>query len=300
MLDLLKDIDLPEQFKDETVKGRILIYDADPLAYRSSAKVAKLKTAVSRFQVGVLEMIFLTKSESARVHLTHKDCLKAGRGNIIGVKPYQGQRIGANRPPLLHELRDAAVEDENVLRDYSAYLHMNVEADDVCTIDSYRYKQDAVLMSEDKDLRQTPYPFYDHYLDKVIQAKGVGSLWENVTEAGNMSVHGIGRLFFWAQMLMGDQADNVGALQYYEGKRIGGVRTLDILTKFNDTEDESEVANLVVDAYREIDQNPYPEGYLLHMMRAWGDSFHNVVMELDWSKTNKTFLEDCATRKWFK
>lgn len=300
MLDLLKDIDLPDQFVDRTVKGRVCLFDADTLVYKMSAVYKQLPTMVKNFKIETLGILFDCDAETGRLHLTHKDCLKAGRNNIVGVKPYQGNRTGSAKPPLLHELRDEVALDVNQLPQYTTQLHMQVEADDACMIESYRYKQDSVLYSEDKDLRQTPYPFYDKYQGKIVQAVGIGSLWEHVTEMGNMSVHGIGRIFFWAQMLMGDTADNIGALQYYAGKRIGGVRTLDILTPFCDTEDESEVANLVIDGYRTSDQNPYPEGYLLHMMRAWGDSFHDVVMELEWTKANKEFLEECVTRKWFK
>lgn len=297
---LLDNVDLPNQYDDTRVEGRILLYDADPLAYKSAATVKRLRTAISRFQTGVLEMMYLTKSVTAHVHLTHKDSHKAGRHLMKGIKPYQANRKGGAKPALLYDLRDAVILPENVLSEYSAWMHMPVEADDACMIDAYRFKDAAVLASEDKDLRQTPYLFYDNYRDEIIKAHGIGSLWEHVTPAGNMSPHGIGRIFFWAQMLMGDTADNVAGLQEYEGQRIGDVRTLEVLTPYNDTEDESEVANLVIDGYRKIDQNPYPEGYMLHMMRAWGDSFHHVVSELDWTVKNKKFLQECVGRDWFE
>lgn len=292
--------DLPDQLQSTTVQGRVLILDADSLAYKASATRKTLKGAMTVFQEGVLSTMFHTDSESALIHLTHRDCVKAGRNNIIGVKPYQDNRSGSKRPELLHVVREACVEPENVLSEYQAWLHKTLEADDVCMIDSYKLKENGVLTSPDKDLRHTPYPFYDEYQAKIIQAKGVGSVWEHVTEGGHFKLHGIGRMFFWAQMLMGDTADNIGALQYYDGKRIGEVRTGDLLEPFNDTEDESEIANLVIDGYRAIDQNPYPEGYLLHMLRSWDDSFHKVVQELEWTKANAKFLEDCVTRKWFK
>lgn len=296
----LETLDLPSQLQPPRVQGRVLIYDADSLCYRASATVKKLKTGVSRFQEGVLEQMFYTESESAEVHLTHKDCDKAGRGRIKGVKAYQANRTGTKRPELLHALRAEVCKPESSRPEYTTYLHMNVEADDACMISAYHLKDNGVLLSEDKDLRCTPYPFYDAYTGKIIKAEGIGHLWEHVTEAGNKSVHGIGRVFFWAQMLMGDTADNIGALQEYKGQRIGAMRTLEVLEPFFNSEDESEVANLVLDAYREIDQNPYPEGYLLHMMRAWGDSFHKLITELDITTKNKVFLEDCLTRDWFE
>lgn len=296
--ELIKGIELPEQFVDKRVQGRILIYDADPLAYRASATVKKLSTGITRFQQGVLEMMYLTKSESAMVHLTHKDCDKAGRHNIIAEKVYQGNRTGRSRPLLLHDLRHAVVEENNVLPEYQAWEHMELEADDVCMIQSYKYKDNSVLVSEDKDLRQTPYPFYDTYLDKIVQAKGVGSLWEHVTPTGNVGLHGIGRIFFWAQMMCGDTADNIKGLKLYKEKPVGYIRTIDTLSKFNDTDNEEEMANLVINAYRIINQNPIPEGYLLHMLRTWDDSFLKLIDELDWTEKNKKFLEDCKQRRW--
>ncbi|MGL5262762.1 MAG: hypothetical protein ACRC9P_10330, partial [Bacteroides sp.] len=257
-------------------------------------------TAINRFKLGVAEMMYLTESETALVHLTHKDCLKANRGKILGVKPYQANRKGNDPPKLLHPLRDECAKPENMLPEYNAVLHMHVEADDACMIDAYRLKDNGILMSEDKDLRQTPYPFYDNYTGKIIKAKGIGSLWEHVTEAGNTSLHGIGRIFFWAQMLMGDTADNIGGLQYFEGQRIGHKRTYQVLEGFFEDREEHAVANFVVDAFRGIDQNPIPEGYLLHMMRQWGDSFWDVCKEIDWTSKNKEFIMDCVKRKWIE
>lgn len=295
----LESIELPDQFDQHIEKGRVLILDADSLAYKVSATVKKLPTAINRFKLGVEEMRFLTNSETVLAHLTHDDCLKAGRGKILGVKPYQGNRKGNEKPELLHLTREAVSSSENILPEHQVKLHMELEADDVCMIDSYRLKERGVLTSPDKDLRQTPYKFYDDYLGKIIQADGIGHLWEHVTEGGSVSVHGIGRIFFWAQMMMGDTADNVGGLQYFKGSRIGAVRTLEHLEQFNYDDEEDRLANFVIDAYREIDQNPIPEGYMLHMMRDWGDSFWHVCKEIEWSDENIKFLLDCVKRDWY-
>lgn len=291
---------LPDLSKPDIVQGRTLVYDADSLCYKAAATVKKLGTGISRFQTGVLEMMYLTKSEYAYVHLTHHESEKTGRGNILGVKPYQANRTGNSRPSLLYPLRTAVASAENQLQEYQSWLHMQLEADDVCMIDSYKLGDEGILYSEDKDLRQTPYKFYDSYLGKVVQAKGIGELWEHVTPAGNVSLHGIGRIFFWAQMMSGDQADNIGGLQLFQGKRVGTVRTLEALEVFNNSEEESDIANFVIDAYRESNQNPWPEGYLLHMLRSWDDSFYKVVQELEWTVENEEFLNECLSREWFK
>lgn len=300
---LSKYIDLAntaEQVCDEPVMGRVLIIDGDSFCYKASATSKKLTTAISRFQQEVLTAMFICKAETAIVHLTHKDSDKAGRHKIKGFKEYQANRSGNSRPPLLHELREAVCRSENIRTEYTCQLHKVVEADDACMIDAYKYGEQGVMWSEDKDLRHTPYPYYDQRRQEIIQAKGIGSLWFHTTETGNQSLHGIGRLFFWAQMLMGDTADNIKGIDKYYGKAIGYVGAYEELHYFNDTSNESTVANMVLDAYRHSDQNPLPEGYLLHMMRDWGDSFHDVLEELELSAENKEFLEDCETRDWFE
>lgn len=298
---MIKDLlhDLPNQF-DNKVTGRVLILDADSYAYKAAATSKKLETALRKFQMMVLERLFLTKSETGRVHLTHSESLKAGRGSILGWKPYQGNRNGKSKPPLLDVLREAAANPDNVLPEYTCKLHTVLEADDACMIDSYALGSNGILDSADKDLRHTPYPYYDNYTGRTVEAEGIGSVWLHVTPAGGTALHGIGRLFFWAQMLMGDTADNVRGLDKYYGSNIGTQGTLELLEQYNDTEDESYIANLVFDAYRNHNQNPLPEGWLLHMMRSHTDTFKDVLDQLDLTKANKEFIyDDCFRRTWF-
>jgi len=90
-------------------------------------------------------------------------------------------------------------------------------------------------------------------------------------------------------------------LDRFYGRQIGAVRTLEELEVFNDApaEVESEVANFVLDAYRHHNQNPLPEGWLLHMLRTWDDSFNDVLQSLDLSIQNTEFLNECTQQHWF-
>jgi len=296
--DLIKG--LPDQFNPK-IQGRVLIIDGDSLAYKAAATSKRLKTAIRKFQMMCLEKMFITQAETARVHLTHRDSLKTNRHRVLAWKPYQDNRKDSERPVLIEELRDAVSSDEHVLPEYSCTLHKILEADDAVMIDSYAYKESGVLYSEDKDLRQTPHPMYDPYRGVELQADGIGSLWMHVTPSGNYDIHGCGRLFFWAQMLRGDGADNIRGLDRFYGRQIGAVRTLEELEVFNDApaEVESEVANFVLDAYRHHNQNPLPEGWLLHMLRTWDDSFNDVLQSLDLSTQNTEFLNECTQQHWF-
>lgn len=293
---------LPDQFNPK-VDGRTLILDADSIAYKCAATVKRLDTAINKFHMMVLEQKFLAEAEYCIAHLTAADSQKTNRGNILGWRTYQGNRKKNERPELLEPLREAVSSEEFSIPEYTCMLHRVLEADDACMIDSYRVKENGVLHSEDKDLRQTIYPFADPYTGQHITAEGIGSVWMHVTDGGSYDIHGIGRLFFWAQMLRGDTADHIRGLDKYEGKNIGPVVTLELLEQFNNqpVEAESEVANLVLEAYMEIDQNPLPEGYLLHMMRGFGDSFMDVLEGLDIRPKIRDFIyQDCLQRPWFK
>src|SRR5690625_16818 len=295
-LDVLQG--LPDQFNPK-VQGRTLILDADSIAYKCAATVKRLDTAIQKFHMMVLEQKFLAEAEHCIAHLTSADSLKSNRGLVYGWNPYQGNRKRNERPALLEPLREAVSSEEHSIPEYVCHLHRVLEADDACMIDSYRLGDTSVLYSEDKDLRQTIHPFMDPYTGQIIQAEGVGKVWMHVTDGGSYDIHGVGRLFFWAQMLRGDTADNIRGLDKYDGKNIGRVVTLELLEPFNNTHSEADVAELVLDAYKTIQQNPIPEGYLLHMMRDYGDSFMDVLNELGLPSGLQSWISECLKENWY-
>lgn len=281
---------LGSQFED-SVSGRVLILDADGALYRASAASARLQTAIQKVQTEILQIMFLTKSEFCRAHLTHRDSLKNGRFRIKSFKPYQGTRTGKDKPHLLEPLREAMTLEDNWLPEFSVTMHHEVEADDGCMIDSYSFKEDGVLASEDKDLRMTPYGYYDRDTGVVLEAKdGLGSIYVDYSDSGKKRLRGHGRAFFHAQCLTGDSADNIRGLDNYQGKLCGVSTTLSII---GDIKDESTMANKVIDCYREIDQNYLAEAYLLWMLRYPEDHVLAYLDELKLSKSNKSFIRDC-------
>lgn len=288
-----------EQFP-KAEKGRVLILDADSDAYVVTAKVKTLPTAIRNFQRAVLEHMFLAQAETAEVHLTARSSLKAGRASIKASKPYQGNRIGKARPPLLEPLREAMALEENWLPEFTVEVHDVLEADDACMISSYYLQERGVLSSDDKDLRVTPWPYYDRRKGVVREACGWGSLWEYVTPGGSFNIEGHGEIFLWAQMLMGDTADNIQGIERYQGKRCGPVKTWELLGNLPEELNTPEyVINLVLDGFREADQNPLPEGWLLHMLRSKDDDFYKYLTEKPISKENWAFIMECMDRDWF-
>lgn len=277
--------------------GTTLILDGDGPAYVAASKAKTLATAIRNFQQRILELKFLTRCQDAVVHLTPADSYKAGRFLIRAAKPYQGNRKGKAKPPLLEALREAVGQPHNILHDeYSVVMNREVEADDAMMYDSYRLKENGVIWSEDKDLRMTPWPYYDAEYGKVMPSAGFGDTGLAYTKSGNIKPIGQGLKFFWMQMLMGDTADNIQGLKKLDGKLCGPVLAYNSL---HDIHDENEAANFVLDGYRAINQNPLPEGWLLWLLRWRGDSFWAYLGELNISAENKDFLADCVRRHWF-
>lgn len=288
---------LPAQFGSYT-PGRTLILDGDGPCYVVASTVKRMDTAIRRYQQDMLKFMFLTNAEHVRVHLTAHDSLKANRHFVNAVKPYQGQRKGKAKPALLEPLRQAMADRSNWLPEFEVFYHRELEADDGMMHDAYYYKELGVIRSEDKDLRMTPYPYWDIESGRLMQSESVGWLEMKYTPAGNTKCIGQGPVFFWAQMLMGDTADNIQGILRLDGQKCGAVGAYNALAPRVYLGIDN-VANFVLDAYREIDQNPISEGFLLWMQRWSGDSVLQYFSELNLSDENRRYIHECYERNWF-
>lgn len=287
---------LPDQFKG-CVQGRTLIFDGDGLCYRVSATVKRLDTAIRRYQQEVLTLLFLTQSQDATIHLTSKDSRKNNRFLVNSVKPYQGQRKGKPKPALLEPLREAVAQRENWLQEYNVVLHRDLEADDGMIMQAHSNPEHGLIYSEDKDLRMTPYQYWEIESGALRPAVGFGSIWIAYTPAGTLKVLGHGRKFFWAQCLMGDTADHIAGITRLDGKLCGpdgAFKALDSIT------DENECANFVLSAYKRNRQNILPEAYLLWLLRQPDDNVYKYMSSLKLSAENAAYLIDCTQQEWFR
>lgn len=284
---------LPVQFDVPVGKGT-LILDGDGLVYESCATAAKLDTAVRRFKTKVLEWQFVTGCAEVRVHLTPKGCWKNGRSEVKSVKRYQDNRAGKAKPPLLEATRDAVAQpgvfdpDEGV----TILRSMQWEADDGMMMDAYSIT-DAIVLSPDKDLRIVPCKWYDMHTgvtDVIKDRYGWVAYDENKGK-----VLGHGTAFFWAQMLMGDTADNVKGLEKLYGKLCGPAAAFRTL---KDCKTEAEAANTVIDAFRFSAQNPLPEAHCLWLMRTPEDTAAGYIWSLPLSDENRAFVLDCFNSDW--
>lgn len=279
------------------VPGRTLILDGDGPAYRAAATSKRLDAAIRKYQSAILTEIFMTQSQDCEIHLTCPRSKKAGRYNIIGVKPYQGQRKGKDKPALLEPLRQAMQHRSNWLPEFEVFTHTDIEADDAMIMRAHALKENGLIWSDDKDLRMTPYPYWDMSLGIVEGCEPEGWIARQFTPAGNLKIVGRGPKFFWTQMLMGDTADNIQGIVKYDGKLCGPAGAYDILHPVTGLDN---IANCVLDGYRSGDQNPLPEGWFLHLLRWRGDNFYKYLQELRLSSANAKFIEDCTKREWFR
>lgn len=285
---------LPDQFQS-AVPGRTLIIDGDGPCYVAAATVKRLDTALRNFQQEILKRMFLAGASDCRIHLTSRDSDKHGRFRVKAGKPYQGNRKRTAKPPLLEPLRELVADNSTWLVDYSVLLHRELEADDGMIQDAYRLGENGVICSEDKDLRMTPYPYYEIDRGQVQPSQPVGWVSIKHTPSGTPKLTGQGPLFFWAQMLMGDTADNVQGVARYSGKLCGAVGAFDVL---KDVRCIHDAANIVLDAYRDINQNAVAEGWLLWLTRWHKDNVIQYMRELNLTPANRDFIEDCVLRDW--
>ncbi|QQO90790.1 exonuclease [Pseudomonas phage Bertil] len=278
------------------VAGRTLIMDGDGPAYRAAATSARLDTAIRKYQTDMLTQMFLTQSQYLAVHLTASDCFKNQRGRVLASKPYQGNRSGKAKPSLLEPLRQAMAQPCNWLPDWNVYFHRDIEADDAMIIQSHQLKEDGVIWSDDKDLRLTPYLWWDQELGIIDGSYPVGYLQEKFTPAGHQKIVGRGIQFFWCQMLMGDEADNVKGIEKLDGKLCGKAAAYLALKDFKT---EAELSNFVVSAYRAIGQNVLAEAWMLWLLRSPKDSAYLYLLDCGLTSANLQYVKECAKRHWF-
>jgi 5'-3' exonuclease len=273
-----------------TSSGVTALIDGDILAYNVTAKVAKLSTAIRRFQQEVLKAIFLTGAQRGIVHLTSSGSTKNKRKEIVAAKPYQGNRDGKNKPPLLEALRSTMCREENWLNEFECHLWSDIEADDALMMDSYRLKDRGIMYSADKDLRQTPYPYYEIKTGRVFPTlEGIGWVDIRHTEGGAGKLTGHGEKFLWAQMLSGDRIDNVlGLARKADGRRVGDTTAVNLL---HDVEDPDDMVDRVIYLYNSIGQNPVPELWLLYLLQEPGKTAVDYLMSFDLTHIHKVWID---------
>lgn len=232
----------PPELWPEEVPGRVAHIDADFLAYMTSYERKDEQVDFKDMQGKCQNMVenFRRKAgaSSVHLHLTPGTSDKGDRYNIAIQKEYQANRDGKEKPRYLHLMR------EWMNNHYAATMHQKCEADDGMSSSQYEAiakgeRELSIIISKDKDLNMVPGLHLDWDSHDFIDTDtDFGQIYLDESTS-TKKVKGYGHKFFWAQMLIGDTADNIQGLpmvyppNLIKGKKVGPVLAFSLLTGCN-------------------------------------------------------------------
>lgn len=270
----------------------VCIIDGDCVACRIAYAIPEdkietedsLRKSISDTLLAICNTVGAAKSE---IHMTtlEKDYYRYK----IAVTPgpngvgYKAQRSSRPRPKYYTVIRNILIAE------HLALVAVNMEADDSIMIRATQIGEDhAIIAGDDKDyhtFRGAIYNIRTGVLDKPVDLPEVGRL-ELAVNGKKKKLVGRGVIWFYAQMLMGDTADNIPGLP-----GIGDVKAYSIL---KDCEDEYACFCTIVKQYRDILENDFNDeemaqriieiGSLLwiqqwesiNRMAEWTIALHNI------------------------
>lgn len=199
------------------VSGRTVQIDADFLAYQVSYEKDDDPKSPEDMKhnaaVAVEHIRRMAAAEKVHLHLTPFTSTKGGRYDQAIQRIYQGNRTDKPKPRMLHVMRNWFEQN------YTGTQWQHCEADD--GMSSFQYAAIkaghgdlSVIASKDKDLDMVPglHMVWDTgELVQTLDDFGWVELQEKVSASGAKSskLKGYGHKWFWAQMLIGDTADNI-------------------------------------------------------------------------------------------
>lgn len=217
----------------------VAIIDADILVYRigfsaNSDSEDKAIRTMARF-LEDLVMIDLPLCQRWTLHLTGKNNF---RHEVAVTAPYKGNRK-SEKPKHYKLLR------EYLAMSWDATIWDGMEADDAIAIEATELKDDAVIVSLDKDLDQVVGWHYNFVKDNLYYVS---------QEQASLN--------FYKQFLIGDAVDNIKG-----APGIGPVKAQRLLEGKTDTE----MWDIIVEhlGYDRAMEN----GHLLYMLRTVHDTF---------------------------
>lgn len=310
---------MPAENFPDTVPGRTVHIDADFLAYMVSYEKTrkdavtgklvviepiKLEDMYHNCSVAVEKIRRMAGAQFAHLHLTPGTSTKGDRPALAIQKEYQANRKDKPKPDKLHIMRDW------MARNFPSTMNQFAEADDSMAAAQYAaIKAGAsnlsVICSKDKDLMMVAGLHLDWDSGKITRPTNelghentFGSIW--LVEKSSTKVAGIGTKFFWAQMLMGDTADNIQGLpllhsaQLSKPKKVGPVLTNAVLCNV----DSDKEAFQLVKGYYEAHGNEV--GYT-HWLTQESVPWQKVLiseMQMLWMRRDPTDANDVL--KWIK
>lgn len=268
----------------QVVAGRVAHIDADFTSYQVSAESKaeldpldptprKTYEDMQLNAVAALEHTMrLAGAERAICHVTGKGSTKGGRDNQALLKPYQANRKDREtRPENLDAIRKFIGElDTGTLVGQNS---LDEEADDAMSSAVYNDPDNAVVCSMDKDLWMVPGLYFDWDNSKVVKSKdtfGYIEIKEMVSpttgKVYKKKLVGRGTKYFWAQLLMGDTADNIQGVGKVPGsmwQQYAGTKAYADTYKQWIAADDKEVADKLAQKLRTMEAKSKPCGDVL-------------------------------------
>lgn len=219
------------------VAGRVAHIDADFMAYQVSAESKEeldpadpkprktLEDMKHNAYQAVDHIRMLAAAETAVLHVTHKSD-KGGRDSQALLKPYQANRADREKPEHLDTIREFLGDGvADTTGKFTGVKHTDQEADDGMAQAHYADPENAIVCSMDKDLLMVPGWKLNMQTYAIHKCPDSFGHIEIDASKSSKKVIGLGTKFFWAQLLMGDTADNISGLpecpgsmwQYYAG-----------------------------------------------------------------------------------
>ena len=197
-----------------------LLVDGDIVAYRCAAATANDTEAIAVWQTS--EMMTRILHETNAISFK---CFLSGSTNFrYGIYPdYKANRRDMPKPVHLQAVRSHLVSEWN------SSVTDGVEADDAMGIEQVQSNDNSTMIASiDKDMLMVPGLHYRFVDGTTYRFEDPGELFAHKKD----KILGGGLKWFYAQMLMGDTADNIPGL-----KGIGPKKALKLLQNI-DTEEE--------------------------------------------------------------
>lgn len=232
--------------------SRWLLVDGDALAYTCGGAEAP-GLAKARMLDLIAHAARISQASHTTVLLTGRGSDKGQRYKLARVKPYQGHRSSGRRPEQWEFLRRLLEADQ--LPNIPVLSTDKAEADDLFHMLSRLHGWDnSVIYTQDKDMRMVPGL---HLSWSDFQLRPLRPDVFSVEYDGKV----YGRKWFWLQMLMGDQADNVPGLPKAttaEGKQVlcGEVTAGKLLAGCKTNDDARAIVSMQYDAFYRTEDDP--------------------------------------------
>lgn len=171
------------------------------------------------------------------------------RYKVAKTQEYKGTRDPNNRPTYESELRDY------VLTNHPSKVIKGCEVDDALGCYQMKYKN-TIIVTTDKDLDMIPGMHYDpninrqrsdgiylksYKTEKIYNVEDPGTLNLTLSKSNKKVCWGSGKVWFCAQMLLGDKCDNIPKIP-----RCGDVTTYEFL---KDEQDFDKLLKIVYTIY---------------------------------------------------